>query len=165
MNVLFHLAAGLGIALAVCSDVPEPKTMIRASAGAFIAFVSHALLDYTPHCYPIHSKLDFIAGFILLVTLSIFARKGYKRIIFATLCGAILPDIIDLLPSIVSKQSGINLPAYPKIFPWHWKIYSGSIYDGSCSTSHINIAMICFSLCALIIAKHKTVKSIYFERN
>lgn len=165
MNVLFHLAAGFGIALAVCSEAVKPKIWPTATTGALIAFVSHALLDYTPHCYPINSKIDFIAGFILLLALSLFARKGYRLIIFATLSGAVLPDIIDLLPAILNKQLHLELPVYNKVFPWHWKIYSGSIYNGSCNASHINIAMICISVGALMILKYKTVKWIYKQHN
>lgn len=161
MNVLFHLTAGFGIALALCNVAPKPKIWPTAATGAFIAFVSHALLDYTPHCYPINSKIDVTAGIISLLALTFFARKEYRLIIFATLSGSILPDLIDLLPAILNKQFNLNLPGYPKIFPWHWKIYSGSIYNGHCSTSHINIAMICIAVFALIMLKHKTVKWIY----
>lgn len=165
MNVLFHLTAGFGIVLALCPVAPKPKVWTTAATGAFIAFVSHALLDYTPHCYPINSKIDVIGGFILLLALVFFARKEYRLIMFATLFGAILPDLIDLLPDILNKQLKLDLPGFPKIFPWHWKIYSGSIYNGHCGTSHINIAMICIAVFTLIILKHKTVKWIYSHHN
>lgn len=165
MNVLFHLAAGFGIALAICNEAVKPKIWGAAATGAFIAFVSHALLDYTPHCYPINSKIDVIGGFILLLALVLFARKEYRLIMFATLSGAILPDLIDLLPAILNQQFNLGLPVYTKIFPWHWKTYSGSIYNGSCNASHINIAMICISVGALIILKYKRVKWIYKQHN
>lgn len=165
MNVLFHLTAGFGIALALCNVVPKPKVWPTAATGAFIAFISHALLDYTPHCYPINSKIDVIAGFILLLTLSFFARKKYRLIMFATLSGSILPDVIDLLPAILNKQLHLQLPVYNKFFPWHWKIYSGSIYNGSCGTSHINIAMVGMAAGIIIILKYKTVKWVYTRNN
>ncbi len=165
MNVLFHLTTGFGIALAICNEAVKPKIWATAATGAFIAFVSHALLDYTPHCYPINSKIDVIAGFISLLALIFFARKECRLIIFATLSGAILPDLIDLLPAILNQQFNLGLPIYNKIFPWHWKIYSGSIYNDSCSASHINIAMICTSVGALMILKYKTVKWIYAQHN
>ncbi|MBL7705601.1 MAG: hypothetical protein JNM21_08610 [Taibaiella sp.] len=164
MNVLFHLVAGFGIAIAVCTEVAKPKIFLTATAGVFIAFVSHALLDYTPHCYPINSKVDFIAGFILLFALIFFARKEYKVIMLVTLTGAVLPDIIDLLPAILNKQLHLKLPVYNKVFPWHWKNYSGSIYNGNCSTSHLNTAMICFATGIIMLVRWNTIKTIYALR-
>ena len=163
MNVLFHLAAGFGIAVALCNQELKPKKIPTATAGAFIAFVSHALLDYTPHCYPINSKVDFIAGFILLLVLSFFARKEYRWIMLATLCGSVLPDIIDLLPAILNKQFHLNLPVYAKIFPWHWKIYSGSIYINECQVSNINIGLLLFSVLLVVLLKKSTVRRMYSQ--
>ncbi len=188
MNVLFHLATGFGIALAVCPDnvelrEPQPpnylqskgssegtlhsnrktNSRITAIAGTFIAFVAHGLLDYAPHCYPINSKADFIIGFLLLISLSFFAKGNYKTIVFCTLLGSVLPDIIDLLPSILNSQLGIKLPVYEKLFPWHWKRYSGSIYNGDCSTSNINIALIVLSVLLIVVSKFELVKRMYFR--
>lgn len=161
MNVLFHLAAGFGIAVAVSTEVAKPKIPLTATTGAFIAFVSHALLDYTPHCYPINSKIDVIAGIISLLVLTFFARKGYRLIMLATLFGSVLPDVVDLLPAILNKQLHLELPVYNKVFPWHWKNYSGSIYYGNCSTSHLNTAMICFATGIIMLVRWNTIKTIY----
>lgn len=163
MNVLFHLAAGFGIALAVCPEAAQPKVWSTAATGAFIAFASHALLDYTPHCYPINSKIDFIGGFILLLALTFFARKEYRLIIFATLSGAVLPDIIDLLPAILNKQFNLELPIYTKVFPWHWKNYSGSIYTNECHVSNINIGLLLFSVLLVVLLKKSMVRRIFSQ--
>lgn len=163
MNVLFHLTAGFGIALAVCPEAAQPKVALIAAAGAFIAFVSHALLDYTPHCYPINSKIDVIGGFILLLALTFFARKEYRLIIFATLSGAVLPDIIDLLPAILNKQLNLELPIYTKVFPWHWKNYSGSIYTNEFHVSNINIGLLLFSVLLVVLLKKSTVRRMFSQ--
>jgi len=163
MNVLFHLAAGFGIALTICNEAVKPKIWGAAATGAFIAFVSHALLDYTPHCYPINSKIDVIAGFILLLILIFFVRKEYRLIMFATLSGAILPDLIDLLPAILNQQFNLGLPVYTKIFPWHWSIYSGSIYNGDCSVSTINIVLVLIAVLFISIVKRQTIRKIYSQ--
>lgn len=168
MNVLFHLVAGFGITLAL---IDSEKTMDTANvvkttlAVSFLAFVSHALLDYTPHCYPINSKVDFIGGGLLLLVLSFFARKPYRPIIFFGLLASVLPDLIDLLPAIFNKYIGWRLPIYAKIFPWHWKVYSGSIYSGNCDVSNINIGMILMSVLLIILLKRKLFKDLYPKSN
>jgi hypothetical protein len=60
----------------------------------------------------------------------LLARHEVRWILPACFLGAIFPDLADLGPAILNKQMQLNLPTV-KIFPWHWKQYSGSIYDGS----------------------------------
>lgn len=166
MNILFHLAAGFGIVIVVCdSKAPSSNvnTWYTAAIGMVIAFVSHGLLDYAPHCYPINSKVDFVIGGILLLLLSSLAKGKYKLILFSTLIGSVLPDIIDLFPSILNKQLNFSFPTYNKIFPWHWKKYSGSIYNDDCNTSNVNISLLFVSVLGIIVLKWKNLKWMYFK--
>lgn len=131
MNALIHIATGFGISLIV-AETNTDKLKIREKLGTSflgltLSFVSHALLDYTPHCYPINSKIDFIAAALLLLSLTLLAAKNYRLVVVSCLVGSVLPDIIDLLPKILNKQLGFNFPEYNNLFPWHWKSYSGSI--------------------------------------
>ena len=63
MNVIFHTTAAIGVAVLLTkTDKIEhsknaQKQVFQTSIFTFIvAVLSHGLLDYIPHCYPINSK-------------------------------------------------------------------------------------------------------------
>lgn len=164
MNVLIHLATGFATAFAITETkkLRTKKQIITTSIiGLLISVMSHGLLDYSPHCYPINSRLDFILSLISLTGLIYFAIKKMRIIIFSCLIGSVLPDIIDLLPSILNKQFGFNLPTHKNIFPWHWKEFSGSIYSQDCFVSNINIGLITFSVIGILYLKRSNLKTTY----
>ena len=168
MNVLIHIATGFGIAVAVTNTgkIKSKKEIIITSAlGLFVATVSHGLLDYTPHCYPINSKVDFIGGLLLLILLTFFCVKRFRLIMFCCLIGSVLPDIIDLLPSILNGQLGFELPVYDKIFPWHQREFSGSMYTSDCFVSNVNIGLILLSVIGILILRKIDLMGFYNKQS
>ena len=164
MNVLIHIATGFGVAVAVTDTkkVKTTKDIVKISfVGLFISIVFHALLDYVPHCYPINLKIDFIVGLLVLILLAYFCAKNFRPIMICCLIGSVLPDIVDLLPSILNNQLGLKLPIYENIFPWHWKEYSGSIYKSNCLVSNINIGLILLSVIGVLIMRKTDLKVLY----
>lgn len=152
MNVIFHTISAIGVvAMVTDTDMGKPAATGNIRIVSVIALLSavflHGVLDYMPHCYPIHSKWDVIAGLCIIIAGTLVVRKPYQPIVLAAFTGCILPDLIDLLPPILNKYLGWRLPAGQKIFPWHWKENSGSVYTGRCETSLINhLAVVLFVL-------------------
>lgn len=144
MNVFFHTTTAISVvALFPVIKVASPVQITRDSIGAFtLGIMTHAALDYIPHCYPIASKLDAILGVIIIIGSIYFAKKEYRFIVGSAMIGTIFPDLIDLLPQILNKQLGLSLPLLPKIFPWHWQTYSGALYDTDCSVSTLNYCLL-----------------------
>jgi hypothetical protein len=144
MNVIFHTTAALGITVLFTKtdeidNSVKTKNIVETSILVFgIGIISHGILDFIPHCYPINSKLDVILGLIIIATTIWFIKKRYRIVAISSFIGSIFPDLVDLLPSILNKQIGFNLPIKNKIFPWHWHEYSGSIYTNNCNISTIN---------------------------
>lgn len=144
MNVIFHTTSAIGIAALLTdthkiSNTSNTKTTFKTSVFAFLmGIILHGLLDYIPHCYPINSKLDviFSSGIILLMTWSV--NKQNRQIVGMSFIGSIFPDIVDLLPKILNNKLGSLLPVFDNVFPWHWHIYSGSIYNQECTISTLN---------------------------
>jgi len=164
MNVLFHTTSAIGIAV-LCSDVDKNEfreNKLPVSIISFFAFligiIAHGALDYIPHCYPIHSKLDVVLSFSLILTLTFFTYNKYRWIIIASFLGCIFPDVIDLSPGIVNNLLGLNLPTFEKIFPWHWHSYSGSIYNGNCSVSMFNHLLLLITVGVIVALKWSHVK-------
>lgn len=166
MNAIIHLATGFGIALTII-EAQSPKTTslhttVQAAAGFTAGIIVHALLDYAPHCYPVNSRVDFISSFILLGTLIVTARKQYRLLLCCCLTGSVFPDIADLLPAIVNKQLGWHLPvSRTPLFPWHQKVYSGSLYSGNCSISNINTGMVLAIVTGMILLKRRRLRTIF----
>lgn len=90
----------------------------------------HGLLDYLPHAYPINSVVDVVLSLALISIMLLLTERGRWLLLGVCFIGAIFPDLVDLGPAIVNIRLGWSLPVF-KIFPWHWREYSGSIYDGS----------------------------------
>ncbi|MBR1272706.1 hypothetical protein JQ629_35030 [Bradyrhizobium sp. AUGA SZCCT0222] len=135
MNVIFHTLASVATAAVLSAQLK--KRPIHSTTGltvlliGFIAGVLlHGLLDWSSHQYPLPSVLDVGVSLILFSIAFMLAHREARWILFACFLGAIFPDLMDLGPAILNKQMQLHLPTV-KLFPWHWKEYSGSIYDGS----------------------------------
>lgn len=163
MNVIFHTLAGGAVAtiLATTKQI-EKKVVFRNCIIAFIAgILSHGLWDWAPHCYPIPSKADVLISLVLM-SATVWQLKGQYRILFTTaFLGAVFPDLIDLSPAILAKQTGWCLPVFAHIFPWHRTRYSGSVYSGDCIVSN-GVHLIFGSLIALTFwIKKKQLKRLF----
>lgn len=138
MNVTFHIVSAVGAA-AVLSSIRKNGTRYEPSAPSnlsvlTVAFIAgallHGLLDYAPHSYPINSVVDVGVSLVLLTAATVLVNPKHRLLLSVCFLGTLLPDLVDLGPAIINKQLGWALPVV-KIFPWHWRQYSGSIYDGS----------------------------------
>ena len=161
MNVLFHITTGLSTAV-LLTDTNEinensdyRKILPIALFGFVIGIISHGALDYIPHCYPINSKLDILLGLLSILLLLLISKGRYKLIILGSLIGCVFPDIVDLLPSMLNKTLHLGLPEFEKLFPWHWKQYSGSIYSGACNVSFINHSLVALTVLIILWARRK----------
>ncbi len=159
MNVIFHISVGAGIIASMSHlNMNENKTA-KTFAGFIIGTLSHGILDYIPHCYPINSKVDFLLSLTLMFLTIYFVKKEYKILITAILLGCVFPDIIDLSPGIINSQLNLNLPTFDNVFPWHIHEYSGSIYSEKCGVSNINhILTVVFSGIIVFLNKTSIVK-------
>ncbi len=163
MNVLFHTVSAIGVAAMVTdTSVIQPGnsrlTMIVAAIALLSAVFFHGVLDYLPHCYPLSSKWDVIIGFGIMVAGALVVRKPYRPIVSAAFAGCVLPDVIDLLPSILNKYLGWQLPVTHKLFPWHWKENSGSVYNGNCETSFFNHWSLIIFVLLMVYARRRDLK-------
>lgn len=159
MNVLFHFSTGVGLSI-LLSDTQEniqsPRQKFQKGLSAIVlGVISHGVLDYAPHCYPINSTLDISLGFMAMLAYIYFTKPQLRYLSICALVACILPDLIDLLPSMLNNQFGTSLPILDKIFPWHWKSQSGSIYNGDCNVSNIN-HILCIVAVILIIWNKKS---------
>ncbi|MFB8787050.1 hypothetical protein, partial [Pasteurella multocida] len=73
-------------------------------------------------------------------------------------------DLIDLSPAIINKQLGWNLPIFDKLFPWHFKKYSGSIYTDDCIISTINHIAFVIVVSVICWYKRSIMKDIFSKR-
>lgn len=161
MNVMFHIATGLSTAV-LLTDTSEinrnsayKKILPIALFGFVIGIISHGALDYIPHCYPINSKLDILLGLLSILILLLISKEKYKLIFLGSLIGCVFPDIVDLLPSMLNKFLRLELPVLEKLFPWHWKQYSGSIYTDECNVSFINHSLVLLTVSLILWSRKK----------
>lgn len=155
MNVTFHALGSIATAAVLSLNLIEKRNSVSAfkkyAVGFTVGILIHGVLDFLPHNYPIASKLDVIFALFILI-LSLFLTQNQNRfLVLSCFSGAIFPDVIDLSAGIINKHFKIPIPQFDfKVFPWHWKEYSGSIYDGSrfiaSTIYHISVLLICFSL-------------------
>lgn len=144
MNVLFHLTSAIGLTVlltdtkSLTQSQKVSPVLVTGILGFFAGIISHGALDYIPHCYPVNSKADAVTGLLLMLFLTVKTNKKFRFITVATLLGSVFPDLVDLAPAILNKQVDLNLPIFEKVFPWHWKEYSGSVYQNSCDISTLN---------------------------
>jgi hypothetical protein len=159
MNIIFHISVGAGIIASISHLEMNQYKIGKVISGFTLGLISHGILDYTPHCYPINSKLDFFIGLSLILTIIYFIQKKYKILVSAILFGCVFPDIIDLLPGILNSQLNINLPTFENIFPWHIHEYSGSIYSEKCGVSNINhMLTIVFNGIVILLNKKNVIQ-------
>lgn len=164
MNVLFHTTAAIGIVAMLTDTRTKNRTATQMILPGILVFLvgiaSHGALDYIPHCYPIHSKVDAIAGLIVMITLTMISRKTYRPIVALAFLGSIFPDLIDLSIPIINKYLPVNLPETQKLFPWHWEEYSGSIYVTDCRISTVNHFILLVTVTAICYCRKKDIKNI-----
>lgn len=155
MNVTFHALGSFATAAVLSLEKRENRRSLSAVKKYLIGFavgiLIHGVLDLLPHQYPVPSKVDVVLALFLLLLFLFLSQKQNFPLILICFAGCIFPDVIDLGPVIVDKYLGISLPRLPfRLFPWHIKQYSGSIYDGSRTIEsafyHISFLLICFGL-------------------
>ena len=158
MNVLFHMAVGATIIVGITKINEESQFENKKISlfGFVLGVLSHGILDYIPHCYPINSKVDVISSLIIFLLLVYYVKNKFKILVIAILLGSIFPDLIDLSPGIMNSLFNINLPIFDTIFPWHFQNYSGSIYINNCNISNINhVLTILFCFIIFVLNKEK----------
>ncbi len=144
MNVLFHTITAISVSVLLTDTkrIEQSTTsiiIVTTSISTFaLGIISHGVLDYIPHCYPLNSKLDVIISLTLILATLWMTNKKYRLIMALSFIGCIFPDLVDLSPNIINKQFALHLPIIEKIFPWHLHQYSGSIYSGDCNNSTLN---------------------------
>jgi hypothetical protein len=159
MNVTFHALAGLAIAHVAAvaprsSQAGASPRFVRHVLVALAAVASHGVLDGLPHTYPVPSPIDVLVAPCLVLAWSRFVEPSFRALFITSLFGAVLPDVIDLGPSIVARLCGIGVPTMPHLFPWHWPAGSGSIYSPTPTqaiVSAVNHAIVIALSIALIV--------------
>ena len=168
MDVIFHTTTAISVAVLLTDthkiehSLTAYKIIIRTSVCAFVVgIISHGALDYIPHCYPINSKLDAMAGLAMILTTIGLTHKKYRSIMGLSFLGCVLPDLVDLSPAILNKQLVLGLPTFDKIFPWHLKQYSGSIYNNHCNASILNHILLLATTFIICWSRLKDMKAIF----
>lgn len=164
MNVLFHTTAAIGVIAMLTDTRAKSRTIKHMTLSGLLVFLagiaSHGALDYIPHCYPIHSKLDAIAGLTLMITLTLISNQPYRPIVALAFLGSIFPDLVDLSFPIINTYLGVNLPVTPKLFPWHCEEYSGSIFVNDCRVSAVNHFILLAVVIILCYCRKADIKNI-----
>jgi hypothetical protein len=167
MNVIFHTTTAIGVTVLLTdtSRIGIRPTTIQVAPTAFYAFgmgiISHGILDFIPHCYPINSKLDVIAGIVMILSTTWLTNRHFRVIMGLAFLGAVFPDIVDLGPKILNKQLNLGLTFPGNMFPWHWRIYSGSIYDGNCNISILNHFLLVLTVVLILWSRRTDLKNIF----
>ena len=137
MNVSFHTLGSFAVAAFLSARLlPCEKYFFLRSDLPFliIGFVTgillHGILDFAPHGYPVSPAFDIVFCLALFATFALFTKRRNLVLLAACYVGCLFPDLVDLGPAMINKRVNLGLPVV-KIFPWHWREYSGSIYDGS----------------------------------
>ena len=161
MNVTFHTLASLATVAILSRKIKPsaPFTLPSANESIFllIGFITgiliHGILDCAPHNYPIASIADIFLSLLLVAIMLFVIKKHYYLLIIVCFVGAIFPDLVDLATAIINKRLGTTLPVV-KVFPWHWSIYSGSIYNDSQKVEsaiyHLTVIIISLTVCYLL---------------
>jgi hypothetical protein len=167
MNILFHSITAVTIAVATIGksdfldDNPIAPTLKKGLFVFLAAFISHAALDFIPHCYPLPAKIDVIVSLVVFGLFLFRIQKEFRIFMILAFMGGIFPDLIDLGPAILSKYVGLDFTPFGKIFPWHWEEFSGSIYSRNCAKSYIYLSNMLFALAIIWWIKWKDVKKIF----
>ena|ERR1041385_2070645 len=160
MNVTFHILSAVGVTAALSSrqknSASSPSSTSLHLFLLLVGFVAglllHGLLDWLPHSYPINSFVDVCISLALLMTAMVLVQRRHRLLLGVCALGSVLPDLLDLGPAIVNKTFGWSLPVF-KLFPWHWRQYSGSIYDDSRRFESLlcHLVVVTASFCLLYI--------------
>lgn len=155
VNVTFHTLTALATAAVLSSECallsPGAHYSLRTPAIGFgVGVMVHGVLDCVPHSYPIRSDVDVVVSLALFACAMICAKKQNLTLLAACFLGAIVPDVLDLAPAIVNHHLGWSLPVV-KLFPWHWRRYSGSIYDGSRAVESLSLHLVVVALSAIFL--------------
>lgn len=167
MNILFHTATAGTIAVATIGksdfldEKPITPTLKKGLFVFLVAFISHAALDFIPHCYPLPAKIDVIVSLVVFGLFLFRIQKEFRIFIILAFMGGIFPDLIDLGPAIISKYARLDFAPLGKIFPWHWEELSGSIYSRNCAKSYIYLSSMLFAMAIIWWIKWKDVKKIF----
>ena len=100
------------------------------TVGFVTGVLLHGLLDWLPHSYPIPNSVDIVVSLILFAVALVLVKQQHRPLLCVCFLGAIFSDLVDLGPPMINKEFGWSLPVV-RVFPWHWRRYSGSIYNGS----------------------------------
>lgn len=137
MNVTFHAlgsfatAAVLSAKLAPCENGFFLRSDLPFLAIGFITgILLHGVLDFAPHGYLFPAAFDIALCLALFAAFAFMVRRRNLILLIACYVGCLFPDIVDLLPAMINKRVNLGLPVI-KLFLWHWRDFSGSIYDGS----------------------------------
>ena len=158
MNVTFHMLSAVATA-AILSSKQKDRTLHQpfapnlpiVAAGFVLGVFVHGVLDYAPHSYPIRPVGDVAISLALVALAMTLVKPRCRLLLGACSLGGVFPDLVDLGPAIVNKHLGWSLPVV-KLFPWHWRKYSGSIYDGKRFDSFLcHILVIAASLISLYV--------------
>ncbi len=160
MNVIFHVltgAAAAGVATRFLDPLRTGPGTYLAMSGALVGLgvMLHGLLDIAPHQYPLRATPDILVSSVLIAVILACVRPRWVVLTSASIFGNILPDLIDLGPSMLFEISGIDLRfTSEKVFFWHTPEFSGSIYNGSRSfESHsYHSVVVLLATCAVIAA-------------
>ena len=171
MNVIFHVTTAVGLSVILTDTTrlgnnPTLRSTIPSAVSGFaIGVISHGVLDFIPHCYPVNSKLDVLAGLAMILSVTILAIQSYRIIVAATCLGSVFPDIVDLGPDIVNKYLNLNLTLPYNFFPWHWHEYSGSIYEGDCVVSTLNHCLLMLTLLCIVWARRVDFSRMFLKES
>lgn len=167
MNIFFHIVTAVGAtaALADTNRIESSKDSLKIGIlSMFCSCIIHGIIDYIPHTYPFSPKIDVAISLMLIIILIWRANKKYRVILSLSILGSILPDLIDLLPSIFQKYTGVSLPAYGKVFPWHWPGYSGSIFGKSDNVSDINHILVLGLTFIICWCRRTDLKRMFYKK-
>ena len=168
MNVFFHVTTAIGI-VAVVSDtlrMDNSKATIVPSVCAFVlGIIIHGVIDYMPHTYPFPAKVDVIFSLTIILLVLLQARRRYRLIVAMSFLGCVFPDLVDLLPALISKITGLNIPLYDKIFPFHQKDNSGSIFVGTSVVSDVNHISVLLVTILVIWCRNSDFKRIFIKKD
>lgn len=136
MNILFHLTTAIPlVALVANTKGDNRRTGVRTVLVFGLGILMHGVLDIVPHCYPIPSEWDAVAGLLIMALLLWFSNRRFRLLLAFAFLGVLFPDLVDHSSDIINHRLGWQLPVWDNIFPWHWKTYSGSIYNQDCRLS------------------------------
>jgi hypothetical protein len=170
MNILLHTTTAITIAATTIGksefldDKPIVPTLKKGLFVFLAAFISHAALDFIPHCYPLPAKIDVIVSLAVFGLFLFRIQKEFRIFMILAFVGGIFPDLIDLGPAIIGKYTVLSFGSSSKVFPWHWEGFSGSIYNFNCAKSYFYLACLLLVCAIMWLIKWKDITNIFKRR-